>query len=163
LDETLRMIREEEPTRPSTKLGSEPKTAQVATNRKTSLEKLNSVVRGDLDWIVMKALEKDRTRRYETASALVNDVRRYLNDLPVSATPPSAFYRIHKFAKRRKVSMAFGALATLFMLSTVVGLGVSNRLISSREKETVAALKTADETWKWQLRQINAQTGALNN
>ncbi|HYT91981.1 MAG TPA: serine/threonine-protein kinase, partial [Gemmataceae bacterium] len=91
--EMLRIIKEVEPPRPSTRLASDTETLPVvAAARQTEPKKLTALVRGELDWIVMKCLEKDRTRRYETASALAQDIQRYLNEEPVEACPPSAGY-----------------------------------------------------------------------
>src|SRR5581483_2738991 len=96
-DEIRRIIREEEPPKPSTRLsGSGEALAVISTRRHTEPAKLTKLVKGELDWIVMKALEKDRNRRYETANALARDVQRYLADEPVEARPPSATYRLRK-------------------------------------------------------------------
>ena len=121
-DETLRMIREEEPTKPSTKLGSAEHRAKYANTRNTTSEKLASTVSGELDWIVMKSLEKDRSRRYETANEFASDIERYLKDEPVSAGPPSAAYRFRKFARRNS-----GKLIAVSMIAflLVTGIGVS--------------------------------------
>jgi serine/threonine-protein kinase len=87
-DETLRIIREEEPPRPSMRLSSSDTLPTIAANRHMEPARLSKAVRGELDWIVMKALEKDRNRRYETASALAMDLKRFLLDEPVQACPP---------------------------------------------------------------------------
>jgi serine/threonine protein kinase len=97
--EVLRVIREEEPPRPSTRLSSTEELPSVAAQRHTEPAKLTRLVRGELDWIVMKALEKDRNRRYETANAFAADVQRYLNDEPVLACPPSVWYQFRKFVR----------------------------------------------------------------
>src|SRR5262245_42177182 len=100
-DQIRRIIREEEPPRPSTRLSTLGLAATTASaNQGTELRKRSTVVRGDLDWIVMKALEKDRSRRYETANDFAQDLQRYLADEPVHACPPSAGYRLRKFAQR---------------------------------------------------------------
>ncbi|HVK17986.1 MAG TPA: serine/threonine-protein kinase, partial [Fimbriiglobus sp.] len=91
--EVLRLVREEETPRPSVRLSTTQELPTIAANRGLEPTKLNGLLRGELDWIVMKALEKDRNRRYETASALAGDVQRYLDDEPVQACPPSAWYR----------------------------------------------------------------------
>ena len=83
--------------------------------------KLERLVRGELDWIVMKALEKDRNRRYETANGLAADVQRYLNDEPVEACPPSALYRFRKFARRNKVGVAAGVAVAVVLVFGVGG------------------------------------------
>ena len=102
-----RIIREEEPPKPSTRLSSLGATrATVSANRKADARQLDRAVRGELDWIVMKALEKDRRRRYETANDFAADVMRYLTDQPVEACPPSAWYRFRKFASRNRRSLA---------------------------------------------------------
>src|SRR5262245_55524418 len=112
-DEIRRIIREEEPTSPSTKLSTTEGLPSLAANRGTEPAKLTRLVRGELDWIVMKALEKDRNRRYETASALAVDVQRYLDDAPVQACPPSAWYRFRKFARRNKAALVTAAAVVL--------------------------------------------------
>src|SRR5204863_209178 len=100
--EMLRLIREEEPSRPSTKLTTAEGLPTLAANRGTEPAKLTKLVRGELDWIVMKALEKDRGRRYETANGFAMDAQRYLADEPVLACPPSASYHVRKFIRRNK-------------------------------------------------------------
>src|SRR5205823_10155379 len=99
--EILRMIKEEEPPRPSTRLSDSGEAlAAISANRHTEPAKLTKLVRGELDWIVMKTLEKDRNRRYETASGFAADVQRYLNDEPVLACPPSVWYRFRSEERR---------------------------------------------------------------
>ncbi len=97
-DEMLRIIREEEPSCPSLKLATTESAATVASHHRVEAKRLRKLVRGELDWIVMKALEKDRTRRYDTAHALGVDIGHYLHDEPVTACPPSAAYRLRKLA-----------------------------------------------------------------
>src|SRR4051812_8276616 len=98
-DEIRRIIREEEPPRPSTRISTLGLTlTDISAKRKTDPSRLSSVVRGEIDWIVMKCLEKDRTRRYESASSLARDIQRHLVDEPVEACPPSAGYRLRKLA-----------------------------------------------------------------
>jgi serine/threonine protein kinase/tetratricopeptide (TPR) repeat protein len=120
-DELRRIIREHEPPRPSTRLSALGATGTtVWANRKADARQLHRSVRGELDWIVMKAIEKDRRRRYETANDFAADVLRYLTDLPVQACPPSAGYRLRKFVRRNKGPVAAGsALAILLVLGTV--------------------------------------------
>ena len=108
--EILRLIREEEPPRPSTRLSDSGEAlASISAKRHTEPAKLTKLVRGELDWIVMKTLEKDRNRRYETAKDFAADVQRYLGDEPVQACPPSAGYRLRKFARRNKRALATAA------------------------------------------------------
>lgn len=122
-DEVLRIIREEEPPRPSTRLSTSETLPSIAANRHTEPARLNKDIRGELDWIVMRSLEKDRQRRYQTASALADDLGRYLADQPVVACPPSAAYRLRKLVRRNKVA----ALATGLVLSAlIIGLGFAS-------------------------------------
>jgi eukaryotic-like serine/threonine-protein kinase len=100
-DEIMRIIREEEPAKPSTRISTLGQAATaMSANRQSDRKRLVQLFRGELDWIVMKALEKDRNRRYETASSFAADVQRYLHDEPVQACPPSRWYRFRKFARR---------------------------------------------------------------
>jgi serine/threonine protein kinase/tetratricopeptide (TPR) repeat protein len=115
--EVLRVIREEEPPRPSTRLSTTDQLPRVAANRGLEPKRLSGLVRGELDWIVMKALEKDRNRRYETANSLALDLQRYLADEPVAAGPPSNTYRLKKFLRRNRGPV----LAAAFVLVTLVG------------------------------------------
>jgi serine/threonine protein kinase/tetratricopeptide (TPR) repeat protein len=134
-EEICRIIREEEPPRPSTRLSTLAQAATtVSTDRKADPKRLSQRFHGELDWIVMKCLEKDRNRRYETASALARDIERYLHDEPVQACPPSAVYRFRKFARRHRAALATAALLAVVLPAAVAGLTVSNVLIS-REKE----------------------------
>ena len=100
-DEMRRIIKEEEPPTPSTRLSSTREAAKIASARQTEPAKLAKLVHGELDWIVMKALEKDRGRRYQTANGFAADIQRYLADEPVLAAPPSpAGYRLRKLMRR---------------------------------------------------------------
>jgi eukaryotic-like serine/threonine-protein kinase len=117
----LRKVREEEPAKPSTRLDTTEELPTIAANRGVEPTKLRGLVQGDLDWIVMKCLEKDRTRRYVTANALARDLERYLNEEPVEASPPSPGYRLRKFARKyRKVLLAAGAFVLLLAAGFVV-------------------------------------------
>ena len=127
--EVLRVVREQDPPRPSTRLSTTDQLASIAASRGLEPRKLGVVVRGELDWIVMKALEKDRNRRYETANGFAMDVRRYLADEPVHACPPSVWYRFRKFARRNKAPIAAAAAGVAVLVAAVVGLSVSNILI----------------------------------
>jgi WD40 repeat protein/serine/threonine protein kinase len=121
-DEMRRIIKEEEPPRPSTRLSTlGDALSQVSARRNTEPAKLSALVRGDLDWIVMKALEKDRARRYETASSFAADVRRFLAEEPIEARPPSAWYRLRKLAQRNKVALlTSGVVAAALFVGTVL-------------------------------------------
>ena len=123
LQEVQRIIREEDPPKPSSKLtDSGDHLPSIAAARHTEPAKLTRVVRGELDWIVMKCLEKDRNRRYDTALGLVHDIERYLHDEPVKASPPSRIYRLRKFAHRYRVPLAVGLAFTCVL---VLGFGIS--------------------------------------
>ena len=124
LDEMRHIIREKEPIRPSTRLSTmlDNDLTTVARQRRSEAPRLIHLVRGDLDWIVMKCLEKDRARRYETANGLAMDVQRFLSNEPVVARPPSKFYRLRKMVRRNKLTVgAAGAV----LAALVVGLGLS--------------------------------------
>src|SRR6187397_1305984 len=115
--EILRMIKEDEPPKPSTRLSESGEAlASISANRQTEPAKLTKLVRGELDWIVMKTLEKDRNRRYDTANGFAADVQRYLADEPVLACPPSAAYRFRKYARRNRRALVTAALICLAIL-----------------------------------------------
>jgi len=119
-DEIRRIIREVEPLCPSAAVGTLRAQSQstVAAARRSAPRKLCDGLRGELDWIVLKALEKDRSRRYESASELAQDIQRYLDDEPVKACPPSLGYRLRKYVKRRKTLLATVALVLLMMIAS---------------------------------------------
>jgi serine/threonine protein kinase/tetratricopeptide (TPR) repeat protein len=150
--EMLRLIREEEPPKPSTWLSSSETLPTIAAARQTEPAKLTKQVRGELDWIVMKALEKDRARRYQTANGFARDVERYLADEPVEACPPSAGYRLRKFArKNRRLLGTTGAFLGLLVLA-VIGLVIGLVTVKTEQQKTQAAL-AAETTAKAQLRE----------
>jgi serine/threonine protein kinase len=116
-DEIKRLIREEEPPRPSTRLSSANTLASLAAGRQLEPAKLTKLVRGELDWIVMKSLEKDRARRYETANGFALDIQRYLAGEPVLAAPPSARYRLSKFARKHQAGLTTAAVIALLLIT----------------------------------------------
>ena len=120
-DEMRRMIREEDPPLPSTRLSSIETLASVAAVRHTEPTRLTRQVRGELDWIVMKALEKDRSRRYESANGLAADVLRYLAGEPVAAAPPSKLYRVQKFVRRHRATVVAATLIVAALLAGIAG------------------------------------------
>jgi tetratricopeptide (TPR) repeat protein/serine/threonine protein kinase len=133
-DEIRRIIREEEPPKPSTRLSdSKDSLPSISAQRQTEPAKLTKLVRGELDWIVMKALEKDRNRRYETANGLAMDVQRYLTDEPVLACPPSVGYRLRKFVQRNKGKLAAAAAALMFIALVAGGIGWTVRDREARQ------------------------------
>ncbi len=140
--EALRLVREEQPVPPSTRLNeSRDRLAALATQRQTDPAALLKAVRGELDAVVMKALQKDRTRRYETASELARDVQRYLADEPVEAYPGGSTYRLRKLARQhRRASKLVAALLLLLL-----GCGVGGTLMALSASQTVAEAQTAVE------------------
>ncbi|MFO1322427.1 MAG: serine/threonine-protein kinase, partial [Burkholderiales bacterium] len=122
--EMLRMVREVEPLRPSTKLSTADALPNIAANRSTEPAKLAKALRGELDWVVMKALEKDRTLRYETANGLAADIQRYLADEVVEARPPSAGYRLKKFVRRHKGEVVAASLMLFVLVGGIVGTSI---------------------------------------
>jgi serine/threonine protein kinase/tetratricopeptide (TPR) repeat protein len=119
--EILRVIREEEPPRPSARLSTTLELPSIAAVRGVEPARLSRLVRGELDWIVMKALEKDRNRRYETANGFAMDVQRYLADEPVQACPPSVGYKLRKFLRRNKGPVLAAAVFVLLLAAGIVG------------------------------------------
>jgi serine/threonine protein kinase/predicted Zn-dependent protease len=145
-DEIRRIIREEEPPKPSTRLSESRETLpSISAQRQTEPAKLAKLVRGELDWIVMRALEKDRSRRYETAAGLAGDVGRYLRDEPVFACPPSKWYRFCKLARRNRALFTGAIGAVLATLLGVALLAVSNYLIRQEQARTSQEKKHAEE------------------
>jgi len=120
-DEMLRIIREEEPPKPSTRLSTAEGLPSIAANRGSQPKQLGGLVRGELDWIAMKCLDKDRNRRYETANGLAHDVERYLHDEPVQACPPSAGYRLTKFVRRNKGPVLAASGLLLLLIAGIIG------------------------------------------
>jgi serine/threonine protein kinase/tetratricopeptide (TPR) repeat protein len=140
-DEALRLIREEEPPRPSTRLSGSDLLPSVAAQRQLEPIRLTRLVRGELDWIVMKCLEKDRARRYETANSLASDVERYLTDEPVLAGPPSALYRFRKFARRHWRALATASAFLLLLVAAVATLAAALVAVNRERQEKIAALE----------------------
>jgi len=119
--ELQRIIREEEPTRPSTKLNTlGDSLKEIAKHRDTNPDLLRKSILGDLDWIVMKSLEKDRTRRYETVNALTEDVQRHLQNVPILARSPSAIYRLQKYWKRHRYQVITAAVVFVLLAGCIV-------------------------------------------
>jgi non-specific serine/threonine protein kinase/serine/threonine-protein kinase len=143
--EIQRVIREVDPPKPSTRLSAMKETLpSVAAQRRLEPRKLNTLVRGELDWIVMKALEKDRARRYETANGLAADVMRHLADEPVSAGAPSRAYRVRKFARRHKVGIGVSAAMMMLLLAGLAGT-TFGFVRARRERDNAVAARNAAE------------------
>jgi serine/threonine protein kinase len=137
LDEIRRVIREQEPLRPSTRLSKMARAdlTKVAQQRQSEPPRLIHIVRGDLDWIAMKAMEKDRTRRYETANDLALDVKRFLENEPVSARPPSKLYKFRKMVQRNKLLfLGIGLIAVLLVTSLIVLSGLLRKERQARRQ-----------------------------
>jgi serine/threonine protein kinase/tetratricopeptide (TPR) repeat protein len=145
-EEMRRMIREVEPPKPSSKLGtlSADERTTLANARQIEPAKLSRSVEPDLDWIVMKAIDKDRSRRYETVNGLALDLQRFLANEPVSATPPSAAYKFRKFARRNKAALSMGAgIAAVLVGATIVSMWQAVRATNA-EKVATEARELAD-------------------
>jgi tetratricopeptide (TPR) repeat protein len=140
-DEIIRIIREEEPDKPSTRLSTLGDTlAEIAKHRHVEPAELCKIVRGDLDWVVMRALEKDRTRRYETANELAQDIQRHLGHEPVLASPPNRIYRARKFVRRHRTGVVSGLLVGT---AIVTGLVVSSVMYFQAEQARREARRQA--------------------
>jgi tetratricopeptide (TPR) repeat protein len=138
-DEMRRIIKEEEPPTPSGRLSSAREVATIACARQTEPAKLARLVHGELDWIVMKALEKDRRRRYQTAISFARDIERYLADEPVEASPPSAIYRLRKFLRRNKSQVAAASLLVMALVAGIAFVLWHNRQLDRKNRELLAA------------------------
>jgi serine/threonine protein kinase/Flp pilus assembly protein TadD len=150
LDELRRTIREKEPAKPSTKLSTllAADLTAVAQHRQSDAPKLIHLLRGDLDWIVMKSLEKDRTRRYETANGLAADIQRYLTNEPIVARPPSTVYRFQKLVRRNKATVtALGAGVAALVIGLILSLYlfIQERVALKREIEAEQVEKQLQE------------------
>ncbi len=145
LFEILRVIREDEPLPPSTRLSTSEARASIAATRRTEPAKLARLLRGELDWIVMKCLEKERARRYETANGLARDLQHYLQDEVVEARPPSAGYRLRKLARKHRTALTTAATVVLLLAA---GAAVSTWLAvraTRAESTTARALAVAEQ------------------
>ena len=153
-EEIRRIIREEEPPRPSTRISTlGERVTAVSAHRKTDPKKLGQLVRGELDWIVMKALEKDRRRRYQTPSALASDLQRHIKHEPVEACPPSPGYRFRKFARRNKALIATGGTVAAALM---LGLAASTYgFVRARVDRNAAVVAKADADAQRTLAQQN--------
>jgi serine/threonine protein kinase/formylglycine-generating enzyme required for sulfatase activity len=170
LGELHRLIRETDPPRPSTRLEQSRETlASIAARRRTEPRRLGAMLRGDLDWIVMKALEKDRGRRYETASGLAADIRRHLAGETVVAAPPSASYRLRKFVRRNRGPVAAAVAIALALLLGAIGFAwqASVATAEAQRADTSArlAVQRADDVLSLsaiqELQELRARADAL--
>ena len=168
ITEVLRMIREDEPPKPSTRLtDSRDSLPSISALRHLDSAKLTNLIRGDLDWIVMKSLEKDRSRRYDTANGLARDIERYLHDEPVEASPPSVVYRLRKLLRKHRGAVtAVAAVASVLFLGTVVSTWQAVRATSAEQQaivERVRADMTATEAIAERTRADQKAEEALTN
>jgi tetratricopeptide (TPR) repeat protein len=142
--EMVRAICEDEPHRPSTRVSTLGATvSNTAHQRRADPKRLGSLLQGDLDWIVMRCLEKDRTRRYETANGLAADIRRHLNDEPVTAGPPGAGYRLRKFVKRNRAQVIAASVVLVALFAGVVG--TARGLVEASRTRTVELQRKLDD------------------
>jgi len=142
LSEMFRIIREEDPSRPSTRLSTDDALPSLAALRQTEPRKLMAELRGELDWVVMKCLEKSRERRYETANGLARDIQRYLSDEPVEAKPPSAAYRLRKLFDRNRAAVLTSGLVVLLLIAGVVGTTLG--WLEARKQTDIASKKATE-------------------
>ncbi len=175
-DEMRRIICEEEPPRPSTRMSTVGQAATLASEkRRSDPRKLSRLFRGELDWIVMKALEKDRNRRYESASAFAADVERYLNDEPVQACPPSLGYRLQKFVRRNKGPVLAAGVFLFLLVAGIAGtttgliraLNAERQAVKDRDakdearRQAVATAEAEKEGRRRERQAINTMTDAM--
>ncbi|QEG34780.1 serine/threonine-protein kinase [Bythopirellula goksoeyrii] len=161
-DELLRIIREEEPPRPSLKLSTSASLPSIAANRHIEPKKLSALVHGELDWIVLKAMEKDRSRRYDTASKFAEDVEHYLHDEAVEACPPSRRYQLKKFARRNKSLIATSAaIAAALLVGTSLATWQAIRATQERDRAVAAESKAEEEAERADREAIKANAEAV--
>jgi serine/threonine protein kinase/WD40 repeat protein len=143
LDEMRRIIRDENPPRPSSRLNTlgMSEATTLSAKRQASVADLAGSVRGDLDWIVMKCLEKDRARRYQTANGIAADIQRHLNHEPILARPPSAMYVLQKLAQRNRGALVVAVTMLVALLAALLTLATSNARIRQERNQKEAALR----------------------
>ena len=159
MDEMLRVIREDEPPTPSSRLGTSNALPSLAVARQIDPTRLSRFMRGDLDWIVMKALAKERQRRYESAIGLANDLERFANHEPVSAGPPTVGYRLRKFARRNRRQVVAAALVLLALIGGIVGtsLGLIEATRQARAARRQAQIAVAEVAEREKARRSEAR------
>ena len=145
LDRILQIIREEEPPIPSLRLSSVDSIPDVAASRKVEPKRLQGMIRGELDWIVMKALEKERSRRYETASSFAIDIQRYLEGEPVEAAPPSIAYKLRKFIRRNKSTVGAGMVVLATLIIGIIGTSIGMFRAQAAHQDALAAGEVANQ------------------
>ena len=145
IDEMLRLIREQEAPTPSSRLSTIESTPSIAANRQMEPRKLGRFIKGELDWIVMKALSKERDRRYETANGFARDVERFLTNEPVAAGPPSARYRLRKFVRRNRPQVTAASLVLFALLAGFAGTALGLMRARQQQRRAEAGEKLAGE------------------
>ncbi len=173
IDEMLRLIREQEAPTPSSRLSTSESTPSIAANRQMEPQRLGRYVRGELDWIVMKALSKERDRRYETAVGFARDIERFLNNEPVAAGPPSARYRMGKFVRRHRGQVVAASVVLLALLVGIAGTtwgliraersAEAERQAKGRAERAADAEREANEQAQRRLAQIEAANAILGS
>lgn len=142
----IKLLREKDPMRPSTKVSSlGEQTTEIAQKRHTEPRRLAGELKGDLDWIVMRSLEKDRNRRYGSPQELAQDIQRHLEHQPVLAGPPSATYRAKKFVKRNRAAVGFATTILLAVATGFILLTIQNAKIAAARDEAEAVVTTLEE------------------
>jgi serine/threonine protein kinase/tetratricopeptide (TPR) repeat protein len=160
-EELLRIIREEEPPKPSTRISTLGQAATtLSTQRKGDPRRLSRLFRGELDWIVMKCLEKDRNRRYDTASGLAADIQHYLHDEPVRARRPTVWSRVQKWSRRHRGVVSTAVVSGVL---AVLALAVSTVLIYDQWKRAKKSAATAEAINDFWIKQVLAQASPRNN
>jgi serine/threonine protein kinase/tetratricopeptide (TPR) repeat protein len=147
LNEVLRLIKEVEPPKPSTRLSGSTRLPSIAAQRGLEPAQLCRSIQGDLDWIVMKALEKERSRRYETANGLARDVERFLNDEVVEASPPNTIYRVRKFIHKHRAAITMvTAIALLLLVATAISTWQAIRATRAEASVSAEQRRTAEQS-----------------
>lgn len=163
-NEMRRMIHEDEPLNPSARVGTlkGDRLSAIADERNIDPHKLSQTLRGEVDWVVMKALEKDRNRRYDSANSFAQDVQRYLNDEPVQACPPSTWYRFRKLARRNRALLATATLMALAALIATGSLVVGHVRIRSEVRQKEMALAAAQRSEQNAVANLNDAMAAVD-
>lgn len=160
-DEIRRAIREDEPQRPSDRLSTSETLPSLAASRKTEPARLSRMLKGELDWIVLKALEKDRNRRYETANGLARDIQRYLSNEVVEARPASTSYRLSKWVRRHRVQFIAASFIALSLLVGVIGT-ILGLLEARKQRDIAEQARQSESVERQRADQEAAEAQAVN-
>ena len=161
IDEVLRLIKEVEPPRPSVRLSSSATLPNIAAQRSIDPKQLSRSLAGDLDWIVMKSLEKERTRRYETATGLARDIERFLNDEAVEACPPSRIYQLKKLIRKNQGKVVAASVVLIALVIGIIGTTWGLFRATSAELQTRNALGEVTKERNAKNKALDATTAAL--